>query len=98
MKKRGFAKDTAQKIKKEYREIAGRAKDIGPSRLLNAYIMGIYFIALNRSTGKTAEENFLIFKEALCASHLFRKVMGNADSYLDEKKNAGTSAVVSGQP
>ena len=89
MKKRGFAKDTAQKIKKEYREIAGRAKDIGPSRLLSSYIMGIYFIALNRSTGKTAEENYSIFKEGLCASGLFHKVLGNADSYLDEKKMPG---------
>ncbi len=86
LKKRGFAKDTAQKIKKEYREIAGRAKDIGPSRLLGSYIMGIYFIALNRSTGKTAEENYSIFKEGLCASGLFHKMLGNADSYLDEKK------------
>lgn len=89
LKKRGFAKDTAQKIKKEYKEIAGRAKDIGPSRLLSSYIMGIYFIALNRSTGKTAEENYSIFKEGLCASGLFHKVLGNADSYLDEKKMPG---------
>ena len=51
--------------------------------------MGIYFIAMNRSTGKDAEENFEIFRDGLCASKLFRKAVGNAESYLDEKKMAG---------
>ena len=63
-----------------------RAKDIGKSNLLSSYIMGSYFIALNRSTGKSAEENYEIFRDGLCASKLFHKIMGDADSYLNPKR------------
>ena len=63
-----------------------RAKDIGKSNLLSSYIMGSYFIALNRSTSRSAEENYEIFRDGLCASKLFHKIMGNADSYLDPKR------------
>ena len=38
--------------------------------------MASYYIAMNRSTGKSAEENFEIFRDGLCASKLFHKVMG----------------------
>ena len=48
--------------------------------------MGSYFIALNRSTGRSAEENYEIFRNGLCASKLFHKIMGDADSYLDPKR------------
>ena len=51
--------------------------------------MGSYFIALNRSTGRSAEENYEIFRDGLCASKLFHKVMGDADSYLDPKRMPG---------
>ena len=47
---------------------------------------------MNRSTGKTAEENYEIFKNGLCASKLFHKAVGNVDSYLDEKKMPGRLA------
>ena len=63
-----------------------RAKDIGKSRLLSSYIMESYFIALNRRTEKSPEENYEIFKDGLCASKLFHKVMGDANGYLDPKK------------
>ena len=89
LKRRGFPQSTADKIISEYDKIAARAKDIGKSRLISSYTMGIYFIAMNRSTGKDAEENFGIFRDGLCASKLFRKAVGNAESYLDEKKMAG---------
>ena len=49
--------------------------------------MGSYFIAMNRSTGKSAEENYEMFRDGLYASKLFHKVMGEANSYLDPKKN-----------
>lgn len=76
-------------VKIEYRNIVLRAKDIGKSRLLSSYMMGAYFIALNRSTGLSPEDNYKIFKERLYASRLFHKAMGNADSYLDAKKMPG---------
>ena len=56
---------------------------------LSSYIMASYYIAMNRSTGKSAEENFEIFRDGLCASKLFHKVMGDVDSYLDPKKMPG---------
>ena len=43
-------------------------------------------------TGKTAEENYEILKDGLCASKLFHKAVGNVDSYLDEKKMPGRLA------
>ena len=78
-----------KECRKEYRVIIGRAKDIGPSRLLNAYCMAAWFIALNRSTGDNAEENYTLFRDGLVKSRLFHMAMGNADAYLDEKKLPG---------
>lgn len=86
LKKRGFPKNTSRKIAKEHKIILDCAKDIGKSNLLSSYIMGSYFIALNRSTSRSAEENYEIFRNGLCASKLFHKIMGNADSYLDPKR------------
>lgn len=86
LKKRDFPKDVVRKIDEEHHKIIQRAKDIGNSRLLSSYIMGSYFIALNRSTGRSAEENYEIFRDGLCASKLFHKIMGDADSYLDPKR------------
>ena len=86
LKKRGAPKETAQNILAEYKKTAERAKDIGKAKLLGSYIMGIYFIAMNRCTGRSAEENFEMLRDGLCASPLFHKVMGNAESYLDPKK------------
>ena len=51
--------------------------------------MASYFIAMNRGTGKLAEENYEIFRDGLCASKLFHKVIGDIDSYLDPKKMPG---------
>ena len=70
----------------EYKKITFHAKDIGASNMLSAYIMAIYFIALNRSTGLSPEENYEIFKDGLYESKLFHKALGNADSYLSQKK------------
>lgn len=89
LKRRGFSKEVAKKIEEEHGKIVARAKDIGKSKLLSSYIMASYYIAMNRSTGKSAEENFEIFRDGLCASKLFHKVMGDVDSYLDPKKMPG---------
>ena len=67
LKRRGFSKDIPEKIGEEHKKIIKRAKDIGRSRLLSSYIMASYFIAMNRSTGKSAEENYEIFRDGLCA-------------------------------
>ena len=75
--------------RREYCGVIKRAKDIGPSRLLSAYCMAAWFIALNRSTGGSAEENYTLFRDGLVKSRLFHMVMGNADAYLDEKKLPG---------
>ena len=89
LKRREFSKDVTKKSANEHKRIVERAKDIGNSKLLSSYIMGSYFIALNRSTGRSAEENYEIFRDGLCASKLFHKVMGDADSYLDPKRMPG---------
>lgn len=86
LKRRGFPQSTAKEIGKEHKILVLRAKEIGNSHLLSSYIMGTYFIAMNHSTGKSAEENYEIFRDGLSASKLFHKVLGDADSYLDEKK------------
>ena len=92
LERRNFPKDMAKKIFAEHKAIVTRAKDIGKSKLMSSYMMGAYFIAMNRSTGKTAEENYEILKDGLCASKLFHKAVGNVDSYLDEKKMPGRLA------
>ena len=78
-----------KECRKEYRAAVGRAKDIGPSRLLSAYCMAAWFIALDRSTGGSAEENYTLFRDGLMKSRLFHMAMGNADAYLNEKKLPG---------
>ena len=72
-----------------YGYLRGIAKEIGKSRLLSSYIMTSYFIAMNRSTGKSAEENYILFRDGLCASKLFHKVIGDVEQYLDPKKMPG---------
>ena len=92
LERRNFPKGMAKKIFTEHKAVVARAKDIGKSKLMSSYMMGAYFIAMNRSTGKTAEENYEILKDGLCASKLFHKAVGNVDSYLDEKKMPGRLA------
>lgn len=92
LERRNFPKDMAKKIFAEHKAIVTRAKGIGKSKLMSSYMMGAYFIAMNRSTGKMAEENYEILKDGLCASKLFHKAVGNVDSYLDEKKMPGRLA------
>ena len=76
-------------IQTEYNRIIGRAKDIGPSKLMCSYCMGAYFIALYRVMNMPAEECYEIFKDGLYANQLFHKALGTADSYLDPQKLPG---------
>lgn len=89
LKKKGFTIKVIRNIKVEYKKIALRTKGIGKNRMMSAYMMGAYFISLNRNTGLSPQENYEIFKDGLYASKLFHKVMGDAESYLDEKKLHG---------
>ena len=76
-------------IKNEYKAVLERADDIGKSHLMSSYCMGAYFIALNRKTSLSPEECFSLYKDGLYNNKLFHMVIGNADSYLDEKKLPG---------
>lgn len=84
--KQRFSASMPGAVNQEYRKVIRRAKEIGKSNLLSAYCMGAYFIALNRTTGLTPEENYELWKDGLCASRIFPKVLGTADRYLDRKK------------
>lgn len=87
--KQRFSAGMYRAVNREYRNIIRNAKDIGKSRLMNAYCMGAYFVALNRITGMTGEESYELFKESLYANMIFHKAMGTADNYLDEKRLPG---------
>lgn len=73
------------KIVKEHKAITIRAKDMNDEKLLSSYIMGIYFIAMNRCTGLSPEDNYNILESSLKKSSMFRKGLGTAEAYLDEK-------------
>lgn len=82
------SRETRRKIMKEYAAILRRAKSIGKSPLVSAYCLGAYFIALNRGNGRHAEENYSTLRDGLFESPLFRRALGDADSYLTPKKLA----------
>lgn len=84
-KKRGISNTAIAKIMPEHKQIVLRAKDMNDGRLFSSYMMGIYFIAMNRGTGLSAEENYNILSTALSESLIFRKGLGTAEKYLDEK-------------
>lgn len=84
--KRRCSPQTYRRVNREYGHIIRSAKDIGRSKLISAYCMGAYFIALNRHTGLTPEENYDLFQSGLRASRLFQRACGTADRYLDPKK------------
>lgn len=48
--KEQYGSQMSKSVKRKCSSIIRRAKDIGPSRLLSAYCMAAYFIALNRNT------------------------------------------------
>lgn len=89
LKSRFPERNMPKAVRAEYKNVVARAKDIGNSRLLSAYMMAAYFIVLCRNTGLSPEENYQLFKAGLYASSLLRKALGDADSYLDEKKMPG---------
>lgn len=87
--KKQYGKPMVRAVKKEYHVVIRQAKEIGPSRLISAYCMAAYFIALNRKTGLHAQKNYELFRDGLYSSFLFRKAFGSADAYLDKRKMPG---------
>ena len=60
--KKQLPKNTVKQISREYIQIMKRAKDIGSrNRLLMAYSLGAVFIAMNRRSSLSTEENFSVF-------------------------------------
>ncbi|MBR1863220.1 MAG: L-2-amino-thiazoline-4-carboxylic acid hydrolase [Ruminococcus sp.] len=86
LKEKGVSQTSLRKIKAECKEITVRAKEMSQSNLTSSYIMGIYFIAMNRHSGLSAQDNYEIIETAMKASKVFKKGLGSAEDYLDEKK------------
>ena len=79
--------DVRKKVMKEYRAVMDRAADIGSGNMLLAsYALTGYFIAMNRHTGLSPEENCKILDDGIKSSKLVRTVMGDAKHYFSEKK------------
>ena len=76
-------------VRREYREILTRAGDIGPgNRLFTSYALAAWFIAMNRNTGLTPEENLAVLEQWMKTSRLFKAAMGSPASYFSEKNMA----------
>ena len=74
-------------IYKEYIEILKRAKPLETSNpLLSSYLLAAFFIAMNRVGKLSVEENYLVLEKGIKTSKLVPMMLGNADSYLSEKK------------
>ena len=80
-------KETRKAIKTEYKDIVLRADDIGEKNmLLSSYLLAAYFIAMNRKTNRTPEENIKTMDSGMRQSKLLRMLMGDAKHYFSEKK------------
>ena len=78
-----------KKVLAEYRAVMERAADIGKdNNLLTSYALTGYFIAMNRNTGLSPEENCRILDDGIRKSRLVKMAMGDANSYFSEKKMA----------
>lgn len=85
--KKGLTRSCRRKILAEYWHILASAKDIGKrNTLLSAYVLGAWFIAMNRVDGLSPEKNCKLLTEELKNSRMFRMIMGDADHYLDSKR------------
>ena len=85
-KEYGATKESMKQVVEEYKAIVKRAKDIGKSRLLSAYFLAAYFIALCRSSGLDEEKCYQFLRDGMKSSSLLKTALGNAESYLDPKK------------
>ena len=75
-------KGARKAIKKEYKDIVLRADDIGEKNmLLSSYLLAAYFIAMNRKTNRTPEENIKTMDSGMRQSKLLKMLMGDAKHY-----------------
>lgn len=85
--KKELSRTCRKNIYKEYQRILSRAKDIGKrNTLLSCYALGAWFIAMNREDDQSPEKNCTILMDGLHNSRIFRRIMGDADHYLDPKR------------
>ena len=84
-KRRSIPKKAVMKIALEHKMITIRAKNMSHGKLMSSYLMGIYFIAMNRYSGLSAQENYDILEAAMRNNRMFKKGLGTAEQYLDEK-------------
>ena len=76
-------------VKKEYRKIMERADDIGANNnLLSSYSLGAFFISCCRNLDLSPEEIFKIIETNIKKSKMFKSLMGDAKSYVSEKRRA----------
>ena len=80
-------KNTLKDIKKEYKAILLRAKDIGSKNtLLSSYLLAAYFIAMNRCNRLSAMENYKLLEEAIRSSRMVILMLGNKKSYFSKRR------------
>lgn len=89
LRQKGVPGQAIKKIRKEYLTVRARAKDIGAKNMTGSYVMGIYFIALNRESGLSAEDNYDVFYQGIAHSKMIKSSLGDAESYLSEKRLPG---------
>lgn len=88
--RRDVAAPVRRRVAREYAAILRRAKPMSQDSLVTSYAMGAYFIAMNRHTGLTAEENYLAIERGFEASWLIRRAAGSmGGSYLSPSKTKG---------
>ena len=75
-----------KKIKEEYKQIILRADDIGAgNKLISSYVLAAYFIAMNRCTSLTPQQNFDALEAGMRKSKLMKLLMGDSKNYFSEK-------------
>lgn len=71
----------------EYKAIINRASSIGDkNRLITSYLLAAYYIAMNRSSGLSPEENYAVLETGLKSSRIFKLLCGSGNTYFSEKK------------
>ena len=77
---------TRKKIRSEYRQILERAGDIGSNnRLFSSYGLAAYFIAMNRCTDLSPEQNIAILEKRMRNSRLVKAFLGDSKGYFSDK-------------
>lgn len=72
LKRRGLPKELAEKIDSEHKRYS-RGRKTSKIAASHRTSWRAYFIAMNRGTGLSAEENYEIYRDGLCASKLFTR-------------------------